>query len=691
VAVFRRQRQDPAGTQPGAPDPAELPDIPLPRAAPRGALEFDSVDDGDLEHQIGSWVDDNRRRLGDVLLELGSIDPDELLEALQRQRELPDDAEAKRRLGQILLELGSINETTLARGLARQFDVPFVDLSAAEIDPEAVARVPEQLARRHRVLPVRVEDDRVYLASADPLDTVAIEELTRACRRIGLTIGARSDIERLIDKAYNALDSADDIVRAFELAETPNVRSADESLGVDENAPVVQVVNRILTQGVRSGSSDIHIEPAADAIRVRYRVDGAMTEAIRLPAAMGSAITSRLKVMAELNIVERRRPQDGQFSVLVDDRPVDVRVSVVPTISGEKTVMRLLDKNRSLISMRDLGMIPAVEGPFLRMARAPLGMLLCSGPTGSGKTTTLYAALNEVNDPTKNVVTIEDPVEYQFEGVTQMQVSDTGMGFADGLRGILRQDPDVILVGEIRDEETARIAMQAALTGHLVLSSLHAIDAVSAVQRFIDMGIEPFLVASAINGVVAQRLLRRLCVACREPVAPSSRDVALVAEHAGGPMPQVWFRPRGCNLCNQTGYRGRIGVYELLEFTEAVRELVVGRASHLEIRNVAVAEGMRTMQEQAFLLVVDGVSTVEEVLRSVYATTAAEAEPTPALGPGPAALLRRRADAGADGAAAATGPADGPAPGTADPEGPPPAVIPTAAATPSTTATPTAG
>jgi type IV pilus assembly protein PilB len=303
--------------------------------------------------------------------------------------------------------------------------------------------------------------------------------------------------------------------------------------------------------------------------------------------------------------------------------------------------MRLLDKNRSLISMRDLGMIPAVEGPFLRMARAPLGMLLCSGPTGSGKTTTLYAALNEVNDPTKNVVTIEDPVEYQFEGVTQMQVSDTGMGFADGLRGILRQDPDVILVGEIRDEETARIAMQAALTGHLVLSSLHAIDAVSAVQRFIDMGIEPFLVASAINGVVAQRLLRRLCVACREPVAPSSRDVALVAEHAGGPMPQVWFRPRGCNLCNQTGYRGRIGVYELLEFTEAVRELVVGRASHLEIRNVAVAEGMRTMQEQAFLLVVDGVSTVEEVLRSVYAPDIEEEQAQPkALGPGKRALTR---------------------------------------------------
>jgi type IV pilus assembly protein PilB len=647
VAVFRRSRTEHTEH---APEVGEAPAVPGPppirapkgnAVAHHGLPEFDTGDHSALEGQIEHWVGNRRKRLGDVLLERASIDPEELLDALQRQRDAPDDEKAKARLGDILLELGSINEETLAEALGEQFGVPVADLKHGRVDPEAVARVPEELARRHGVLPVKVEDDRVFLASAEPLDTAAIQELTVACRSIGLLIGARSDIERLIDQEYSALRSADDFVRAFELADNTNVRAAEAATGfqVDENAPVVQVVNRILTQGVRSGSSDVHIEPAVDAIRVRYRVDGAMTEAIRLPARMGPAITGRLKVMAELNIVERRRPQDGQFSVLVDDRPIDVRVSVVPTVSGEKTVLRLLDKRKSLISMRDLGMIAAVEDPYLRLVKAPLGMVLCTGPTGSGKTTTLYATLTEVNDPTKNVVTIEDPVEYQFEGVSQMQVSDSGMTFADGLRGILRQDPDVILVGEIRDEETARIAMQAALTGHLVLSSLHAIDSVAAVARFMDMGIEPFLVSSAINGVVAQRLIRRLCPACREPVQPSARDLDLVAEHTDGQMPLTWYRGRGCNLCNGTGFRGRVGVYELLEFDDVIRELVVRRASHAELRNAAVERGMRTMQEQAFMLVTDGVTTVDEVLRSVYAPSAEErvAEPR-ALGPGARAL-----------------------------------------------------
>nr|HPU40675.1 ATPase, T2SS/T4P/T4SS family [Microthrixaceae bacterium] len=469
----------------------------------------------------------------------------------------------------------------------------------------------------------------------DPLDTAAIKELTTQVRSLGLQIGARSEIERLLDQSYNALSSADDVIRAFELSDDIREIAEEETFAVDENAPVVQVVNRVLTQGVRSRASDIHIEPTETNVRVRYRVDGAMSEAITLPVRMGPALSSRLKVMAELNIVERRRPQDGQFSIRVDGRPIDVRVSVVPTVHGEKTVMRLLDKTKSLISMKGLGMLPSVEQPYMQMARSPLGMILCTGPTGSGKTTTLYATLSEVNDPTKNVVTIEDPVEYQFDGVTQMQVSETGMSFAEGLRGILRQDPDVVLVGEIRDEETARIAMQAALTGHLVLSSLHAIDSVAAIHRFTDMGIEPFLVASALNGVVAQRLLRRLCPECKVAVPPSSRDVALVAEFTDGQMPDIWFKAGGCSLCNHTGFRGRVGVYELLEFSDAVREAVVQRASHAQVRALAIEEGMRTMQMQAFHLVTDGVTTVEEVLRSVYAPGVEEKEEAPKeLGPG---------------------------------------------------------
>jgi len=602
---------------------------------------FDGIDDGTLSSQIDTWVESNRPKLGEILLELGSVDPEDLLDALQQQKDHPGDAESQTVLGDILVSLGSINDVALAAALASQFGVPLADLTQARPEPQAVARVPEEMARRLKVLPLRVdENDRVFVVTSDPLDTDAIRELTTQVRSLGLMIGARSEIERLLDQTYNVLRSADEMIRAFELSDDTQEAVTEEGFTVDENAPVVQVVNRILTQGVRSRASDIHVEPTEENVRVRYRVDGAMTEAITLPKRMGPAIASRLKVMAELNIVERRRPQDGQFSLRVDGRPIDVRTSVVPTVEGEKTVMRLLDKTKSLISMKDLGMLPSVEQPYMELAKSPLGMILCTGPTGSGKTTTLYATLSEVNDPTKNVVTIEDPVEYQFPGVTQMQVSDTGMSFAEGLRGILRQDPDVVLVGEIRDEETARIAMQAALTGHLVLSSLHAIDSVAAIHRFTDMGIQPFLVASAINGVVAQRLLRRLCVNCREPVAPSSRDIQVVAEFTDGQMPDVWYRPGKCQLCNETGFRGRIGVYELLEFSDAVREAVVARASHAELRDLAISEGMKTMQMQAFTLVTDGITTVDEVLRSVYAPGVEDKEQLKELGPGKRMLAK---------------------------------------------------
>ena len=622
MSLFRRGRTE--NTENGA------------KSRRRRQTEFDNIDEGALNDQIGTWVENNRPRLGEILLDLGSVDPDDLLGALQAQQATPGDATSRAQLGQILVQLGSINDVALAAALAAQFDVPLADLNQFKPEPEALAKVTEELARKHTVLPLRIDENgRTFVATADPLDTAAIKELTTQVRSLGLQIGARSEIERLLDQSYNALSSADDVIRAFELSDDIREIAEEETFAVDENAPVVQVVNRVLTQGVRSRASDIHIEPTETNVRVRYRVDGAMSEAITLPVRMGPALSSRLKVMAELNIVERRRPQDGQFSIRVDGRPIDVRVSVVPTVHGEKTVMRLLDKTKSLISMKGLGMLPSVEQPYMQMARSPLGMILCTGPTGSGKTTTLYATLSEVNDPTKNVVTIEDPVEYQFDGVTQMQVSETGMSFAEGLRGILRQDPDVVLVGEIRDEETARIAMQAALTGHLVLSSLHAIDSVAAIHRFTDMGIEPFLVASALNGVVAQRLLRRLCPECKVAVPPSSRDVALVAEFTDGQMPDIWFKAGGCSLCNHTGFRGRVGVYELLEFSDAVREAVVQRASHAQVRALAIEEGMRTMQMQAFHLVTDGVTTVEEVLRSVYAPGVEEKEEAPKeLGPG---------------------------------------------------------
>ena len=610
MAVFRNRK----GEHPGLGEPAHAGG----RIRRRKSLDFDSADADVLHAEIQNWVVSNRPKLGEVMLELGAVDPEELLEALEHQRDNPGE-EASARLGEVLLELGSIDETALAAALAQQFGIPLADLRSETPDPEVVDFVGEDLARKHTVVPLRQENGRVFLAIADPLDTVAIKELTHHCRRIGLLMGARSEIERLLDDCYNVLNQAKVHIQAFELTETEDLAAdAGEGFGVDDNAPIVQVVNRVITQGVRNRASDIHIEPGENFVRVRYRVDGAMSEAIRLPARMAAALSSRLKVMAELNIVERRRPQDGQFGVTVDGRPIDIRISTVATVHGEKVVLRLLDKTRSLISLKDLGMHPVVEAPYLKIVKAPLGMLLCTGPTGAGKTTTLYATLTEINDPTRNVVTIEDPVEYQFEGISQVQVSDTGVSFARGLRGILRQDPDVILVGEIRDEETARIAMQASLTGHFVLSSLHAVDSVSAVHRFTDMGIERFLVASALSAVVGQRLLRRTCTSCAAEYIPTPAEIAAVDDEVGI-QPKRWLRGTGCNLCSGTGYRGRVGVYELLQITDGIRELIVERATHQEMRQLAIDEGMRTMQQQAFELVVNGVTTVEDVLRAVYA------------------------------------------------------------------------
>jgi len=616
--MLRRQRPDVAGgTEPG-------PVVHDEAHGRHAAFDSGATDPVALQAEVEGWVSRPRPLLGDVLLGRGAITADELSGALRAQQESGE------RLGQLL----SVDETLLADGLASQFKIRVADLRVERPEQAALDRVGEQLARRHQVLPLSVDtDERCWVVMADPLDREAIVALTAQCGRIGLLVGTPTDIARALDQEYDALSDASIHIQAFQLTDAGNVDAAEVASFVDENAPIVQVVNRIITQGVRNRSSDIHIEAQERVVRVRYRIDGALFDAIELPLRMGPAISSRIKVMAELNIVERRRPQDGQFSINVDGRPIDVRTSVVATIHGEKIVMRLLDKQRSLIGLGDLGMPEAMIPPYLEIVQAPLGMLLCTGPTGSGKTTTLYATLTEVNDTTKNVVTIEDPVEYHFDGVNQMQVSEAaGISFAEGLRGVLRQDPDVILVGEIRDVETARIATQASLTGHLVLSSLHAVDAVSALHRFTDMGIEPFLVASAINGVVGQRLLRRICDRCVVEQAPSLDQQRLV-ERAIGRRPGSWRVGAGCEMCNHTGYRGRIGVYELLQMTDTMRTLIVDRASAAQMRQAAVDEGMHTMQEGAFELVAEGVTTVEEVLRSVYAPTMSSVVPESAPAP----------------------------------------------------------
>ncbi|WP_424216195.1 GspE/PulE family protein (plasmid) [Streptomyces sp. BI20] len=457
-------------------------------------------------------------RIGELLVRRGVLTPAQVDEALLQQ------AASGRLLGTLLLELGMVDERALIEALAEQLDLPVADLRQGEPDPEAAARVPEALARSLGVVAVSRSEGTLLIAAGDPGNPCVLEEVGRAVApdRVRLAIAAPSDIRRAIDSAYRALAGVGSLVEAFKATETGRALSSDARV-VSEDAPVVHLVNLMLTQGLRDRASDIHIEPHADRVRVRYRIDGALHDVLSLPETMGPSVVSRIKIMANMNIVDRRRPQDGQIATEIDGRSVDIRVSTTPTIWGEKAVLRLLDSNRTLLRLAELGMPAATYARFSSLLRSPYGMVACGGPTGSGKTTTLYATLGELNQSERNITTIEDPVEYMFPSVNQIQINDqAGITFATGLRSILRQDPDVILVGEIRDAETARIAVESALTGHFVLSSIHAADACSALHRFVDMGIEPFLITSTVAGVVSQRLVRRICDHCREPL-PAGR------------------------------------------------------------------------------------------------------------------------------------------------------------------------
>jgi type IV pilus assembly protein PilB len=416
------------------------------------------------------------------------------------------------------------------------------------------------------------------------------------------------------------------LVQAFEAVEgarKKSVGAATEVEVVSDDAPVVQVVDRILTQAMRDRASDVHIEPSEDFVRVRFRIDGALKEILQLPIAIGPGLVSRIKIMANMNIVERRRPQDGQLTITIDGSEVDVRVATVSTIMGENCVMRILDKTRSVFKLNDLGMPKDTHATYSKLVRSPFGMVLCAGPTGSGKTTTLYATLSEVSNPTLNVMTIEDPVEYVFPTINQIQTNEqAGLNFATGLKSILRQDPDVILVGEIRDVETTRVAVQSALTGHFVISSMHATDSVSALHRFLDMGIESFLVASSVLAIVGQRLLRRICPSCKTTYTLSDDEREFYVESGVVPemgAKEVFYYGSGCNFCSDTGYKDRIGVYELLVMTPEIKRLIVGWATQEELHNMAMKQGMRTLRQEAIALVNQDITTVAEVIRSVYA------------------------------------------------------------------------
>ncbi|MHB8379055.1 MAG: GspE/PulE family protein [Acidimicrobiales bacterium] len=553
-------------------------------------------------------------RLGQVLIGSNLITEAQLDQALEMQRD------AGGRLGEVLVSLGALSEQALANALANFFGFEVANLRRDVFDPAAMTLISESVARETTCFPVRLENDVLFIAVAEPSDELRTQLSQASGKNVQLLIAPFGDIRWAIDSSYHALGSVDKLVQAFESVEGSRKRSTEpsETLIVADDAPVVQVVDRILTQAMRDRASDVHIEPADEIVRVRFRIDGALKEVLQLPAVIGPGLVSRIKVMANMNIVERRRPQDGQLTIMIDGKEVDVRVATTATIMGESCVMRLLDKTRSVLRLNDLGMPVKTHAAYSKIVRSPFGMVLCAGPTGSGKTTTLYATLSEVSNPTINVMTIEDPVEYIFPSINQIQTNEqAGLTFATGLRSILRQDPDVILVGEIRDVETTRVAVQSALTGHFVVSSLHATDSVSALHRFLDMGIESFLIASSVLAVVGQRLLRRICPSCKTTYTPSDDEMIFYGE-GGGTAKDTFYIGMGCNFCSNTGYKDRIGVYELLIMTPELRRLIVGWATQEELRNMAVKQGMSTLRQEAINLVTQDVTSIAEVIRCMY-------------------------------------------------------------------------
>jgi len=553
-----------------------------------------------------------RQRIGDLLLSQNLVDPTQLSAALNLQRA------SGRQLGAILVEQGLLDPRVLTQALAAQLGLPTIDLRQERPTAEAMALVPEAVARRLMLVPMRLIDGVLDVAVADGADPAVAEQLAQLpVTEVKMYLAPSRDVQFALDSHYRVLVGVDEETERLWAEATQRDDPRSELIGA-QDAPVIQLVNRIVAQAVRDRASDIHLEPTDGRIRVRYRVDGALHEVLSLPIAAGPELVSRIKIMAEMDIVERRRPQDGQFNLEVDGAGIDVRVATAATIWGETAVLRILDKSRSLKRMSDLGMPAATYERYLTIAHRPFGMLICSGPTGSGKTTTLYATLAELDRAELNVMTIEDPVEYVYPSANQMQINlQADVTFAAGLRSILRQDPDVILVGEMRDLETASIAVQAALTGHLVLSSLHATDASSALFRLLDMGVEPFLVASSVVGIVGQRLVRRVCEACAGPYSPTVTEL-IAYERLGGQSTDAFMSGSGCNFCLGTGYRGRVGVYELLEVTEEVSQRLVSGATPHELRHYARAQGMPTMGTEAMALVANGVTTIDEVIRSVY-------------------------------------------------------------------------
>lgn len=549
------------------------------------------------------------------MLESGLISNKQLDEALEVQKT------TKKRVGEILVEKGYVSERQLVSVLEYHFHVPFVDLSETPIQDAAVNLISESLAKRFRLIPFSLDDGVLSVAMADPLDLGAVEDVKRTSgKEIKVCIAMTKDIQMAIDRHYgreSAEKAVQDLNKDFSFEDLTSL----EALIANDvsNAPVVRLVSSIIQHAIRLSASDIHIEPLEDKIRVRFRVDGELQEVMTTAKAALSAIVTRIKIMGGMDIAEKRIPQDGRVETTIDGQAVDMRLSILPTVEGEKIVIRLLGRSDTLMSKEQLGFTPENLVMFDSIIKNPNGIILICGPTGSGKTTTLYTALAELNKININIVTVEDPVEYRLVGVNQVQVNiKAGMTFASGLRSILRQDPDIILIGEIRDAETAQIAVRSAITGHLVLSTIHTNDAVASISRLIDMGIEPYLLSSSIVGIIAQRLIRRICTKCKASYRPDHNEMLLLKLRE----PQQLYKGAGCQACNFTGYSKRIAIHEIVQVNKDMRELINRRATLDQMRTAATRYGTITLRENCVKLVLEGTTTTDELLRVTYSLDA---------------------------------------------------------------------
>jgi type IV pilus assembly protein PilB len=557
-------------------------------------------------------------RLGELLLRDQIISPEQLQRAQEESRKSGD------RLGNALIKTGAIPEEDLTQFLSKQYGVPAVNLAEFDIDPEVIALVPKDVAIRHRVVPVNRAGSSLIVAIADPSNILAIDDLKFVTGyNIEAVVASDVGISDAIERYYNRREELDLNKVMNEIQDSVEVGSVSEEINLTdleraaEDAPVVKLCNHLLLSAIQKGASDIHVEPYEKSYRVRFRVDGVLHEEMSPPVKLKAALSSRLKIMAHLDIAERRLPQDGRIKLKVgEDKEMDFRVSVLPTLFGEKIVLRLLDKSTLQLDMTRLGFEPDQLADFKSAVESPYGMVLVTGPTGSGKTTTLYSALSELNTLTDNICTAEDPVEYNLPGINQVQMhEDIGLNFAAALRSFLRQDPDIIMIGEIRDFETAEIAIKAALTGHLVLSTLHTNDAPSTITRLLNMGVEPFLVTASVQLVQAQRLVRKICVACRQPTETPTDELKSLGASDEEIATATCQRGVGCQVCGGSGYKGRVALYEVMPFKDALKELVLQGAAAVEIKAEAIRLGMRTLRRSGVRKICEGVTSVEEIAR----------------------------------------------------------------------------